>query len=99
MLAHFGQTSLVEDDNGQVFRCATRRNLSRTVCGDRVLWQTSNPREGVIVRVLERRTTLARPDNNNRIRPIAANLDQIVIVIACKPSFEYGMLDRYLVAA
>ena len=99
VLAHFGQTSLVEDDNGEVFRCATRRNLSRTVCGDRVLWQASNPREGVIVRVLERDTTLTRPDNNNRVRPVAANLDQIAIVIACKPSFEYGMLDRYLVAA
>ena len=99
VLAHFGQTSLVEDENGEVFRCATRRNLSRTVCGDRVLWRASNPREGVIVGVLERNTTLARPDNNNRVRPVAANLDQIVIVIACKPSFEYGMLDRYLVAA
>jgi len=99
VLAHFGQTSLVEDDNGEVFRCATRRNLSRTVCGDRVLWQASNPREGVIVRVMERDTTLVRPANNNRVRAVAANLDQIVIVIACKPSFEYGMLDRYLVAA
>ena len=99
VLAHFGQASLVEDGNGEVFRCATRRNLPRTVCGDRVLWQASNPREGVIVRVLDRHTTLARPDKNNRIRPVAANLDQIVVVIACKPSFECGMLDRYLVAA
>ena len=99
VLAHFGQVSLVEGGNGEVFRCATRRNLPRTVCGDRVLWQASNPREGVIVRVLERNTTLARPDNNNRVRPVAANLNQIVTVIACKPSFEYGMLDRYLVAA
>ena len=99
VLAHYGQVSLVEDGNGEVFRCATRRNLPRTVCGDRVLWQASNPREGVIVRVLERNTTLARPDNNERVRPVAANLNQIVVVIACKPSFEYGMLDRYLVAA
>ena len=99
VLAHFGQASLVEGANGEVFRCATRRNLPRTVCGDRVLWQASNPREGVIVRVLERDTTLVRPDSNNRIRPVAANLDQIVIVIACKPSFEYDMLDRYLLAA
>jgi ribosome biogenesis GTPase len=33
------------------------------------------------------------------VRPVAANIDQIVVVIASKPSFEYGMLDRYLVAA
>ena len=99
VLAHFGQASLVEAENGEVFRCATRKNLPRTVCGDRVLWQASNPREGVITEVLERKTTLVRPDSRNRIRPVAANLDQIVVVIACKPSFEYGMLDRYLLAA
>jgi ribosome biogenesis GTPase len=82
-----------------VFRCATRRNLPRTVCGDRVLWQASSPRDGVITRILERRTVLVRPDQNGRERPIAANLDQMVVVIASKPSFEYGMLDRYLAAA
>jgi ribosome biogenesis GTPase len=99
VLAHFGQASLVEAESGEVFRCATRKNLPRTACGDRVLWQASNPREGVITQVLDRKTTLVRPDSHNRIRPVAANLDQIVVVIACKPSFEYGMLDRYLLAA
>lgn len=99
VLAHYGQASLVETESGDVVRCATRKNLPRTVCGDRVVWQGSNPREGVIVDVLERDTTLARPDQNNRVRPVASNIDQIVVVIACKPSFEYGMLDRYLVAA
>lgn len=99
VLAHYGQVSLVEDEQGNVYRCATRKNLPRTVCGDHVLWQASNPREGVINQVLERETTLARPDQRNRVRPVAANLDQIVVVIATRPSFEYGMLDRYLVAA
>jgi ribosome biogenesis GTPase len=99
VLAHFGQISLVEDAQGEIFRCVTRKKLPRTVCGDRVLWQANNPREGVIIDVLERQTTLVRPDHNNRLRPVAANLDQIVIVIATRPSFEYGMLDRYLVAA
>lgn len=99
VLAHFGQASLVEDEQGDVFRCSTRKNLPRTVCGDRVLWQPSNPREGIITQVLDRQTTLVRPDHSDRVRPIASNLDQIVVVIACKPSFEYGMLDRYLVAA
>lgn len=98
VLAHFGQASLVETPDGDVVRCATRRNLPRTVCGDRVRWQPSNPREGVIVEVLARDTVLARPDHNNRMRPVAANMDRIVIVIACKPSFEHDMLDRYLVA-
>lgn len=100
VLAHYGQISLVEAESGDPIRCATRRNLPRTVCGDRVMWQPgSNPREGVITRVLERKTTLVRHDRNNRGRPVAANLDQVVVVLASKPSFEPGMLDRYLVAA
>lgn len=99
VLAHHGQTSLVENEQGDVLRCATRRNLPRTLCGDRVLYQPTSPREGVITRVLERSTTLVRPDRNGRIRPVAANLDQIVVVIASRPSFEYDMLDRYLAAA
>ena len=99
VLAHHGQTSLVEADNGDIVRCSTRRSLPRTVSGDRVLWQASSPREGVITAVLERDTVLSRPDQNNRVRPVAANIDQIVVVIASKPSFEYGMLDSYLVAA
>jgi len=99
VLAHYGQASLVESESGDIIRCITRKKLPRTVCGDRVLWIRSNPREGIITRVLERRTTLVRPDHNNRPRPVAANMDQIVVVIASKPSFEYGMLDRYLAAA
>jgi ribosome biogenesis GTPase len=99
VLAHYGQVSLVETSDGEVLRCSTRRNLPRTVCGDKVRWQTSHAREGVITAVLDRKTTLSRPDQNGRDRPVATNIDQIVVVIACKPSFEYGMLDRYLVAA
>ena len=89
----------MESEGGDIIRCATRRKLPRTVCGDRVLWVGSNPREGIITRVLDRATTLVRPDHNGRPRPVAANMDQIVVVIASKPSFEYGMLDRYLAAA
>lgn len=99
ILAHYGQASLVESDSGDVLRCSTRRNLPRTVCGDRVHWQPVSPREGTITAVLDRRTTLTRPDAQGRSRPVAANIDQIIVVIACKPSFEYGMLDRYLMAA
>ena len=99
VLAHHGPVSLVESEAGDIVRCSTRKNLPRTVCGDTVLWRPGSSREGVITGVLERSTTLVRPDQNNRVRPVAANLDQIVVVIACKPSFEYGMLDRYLAAA
>ena len=99
MLAHYGQASLVETGNGDILRCSTRKNLPRTVCGDRVHWQASTPRVGVITAVMDRDTVLARPDQSGRSRAIAANIDQVIVVIASKPSCEYGMLDRYLAAA
>ena len=40
-----------------------------------------------------------RREPRGKLKPVAANIDQIVVVIASRPSFEQGMLDRYLVAA
>jgi ribosome biogenesis GTPase len=99
VLAHYGQASLVETDDGGLIRCLSRKNLPRTVCGDRILFESSTSHDGVITQILDRTSTLVRPDRNGRIRPVAANIDQIVIVIASKPSFIFNMLDRYLVAA
>lgn len=99
VLAHYGQSSLIETRENEILRCQSRRNLPRTVCGDRVRFESSSQHEGVITAVLERHTTLLRPDRNGHTRPVAANIDQVVVVIASKPSFEFGMLDRYTVAA
>ena len=98
VLANYGQVSLVEGEDGRILRCHQRRRLPRCVCGDRVLWEAGNPREGIITAVLERHTSLVRPDANGRERTVAANMDQVVVVVACRPAFEAGMLDRYLVA-
>lgn len=99
VLAHYGQASLVESETGATLRCVSRRNLPRTVAGDRVRCEPLGAHEGAITEVLERRTTLVRCDPRGKLKPVAANIDQIVVVIASKPSFEQGMLDRYLVAA
>ena len=42
---------------------------------------------------------LSRPDNFNRLKPVAANIDRIVIVIAPEPLAHANLIDRYLVAA
>ncbi len=99
VLAHYGQVSLVETADGNLIRCQTRKNLPRTICGDRIVYESSTPRDGVITKIQDRSSTLVRPDRNGRIKPVAANIDQIIIVIASKPSFQFITLDRYLVAA
>jgi ribosome biogenesis GTPase len=55
-----------------------------------------------IEKVLPRRQYLSRPDllNPDKKKIIAANLDQLVIVVSTKdPPFRAGLVDRFLVSA
>ena len=98
IIAHHGQTSIVETDDRRLYRCVARQNLGRLACGDRVIWQASGAEEGVIVALGERRSLLARPDASGQARPVAANLDAVVVVLAPEPTHSEDLIDRYLVA-
>ena len=54
---------------------------------------------GVIEAVHPRHSVLTRPDFYDGVKPIAANIDQIIIVSAVMPEFSTNIVDRYLVAA
>ena len=56
MLTHHGHTLIIEDNDGQLHRCAARQNLGRLACGDRVVWQLSSVGDGVVVAIGERRS-------------------------------------------
>ncbi|HLT03915.1 MAG TPA: small ribosomal subunit biogenesis GTPase RsgA [Pseudomonas sp.] len=99
VIAHFGVQVDVEDDDGSVCRCHLRANLPALVTGDRVVWRAGNQGQGVIVAQLPRRSELCRPDNRGQLKPVAANVDQIVIVFAPLPQPHANLIDRYLVAA
>ncbi len=98
VIAHYGTNAVVEDAAGALHRCALRQNLPALVCGDRVIWQRSGPGEGVVVAVNERHSLLTRPDYSGRIKPVAANVDEVVVVIAPQPEPNEYLIDRYLVA-
>ncbi|HEY5790530.1 MAG TPA: small ribosomal subunit biogenesis GTPase RsgA [Gammaproteobacteria bacterium] len=96
---NFGSTLVVEDAAGRLVTCSARQNLGPIVCGDRVAWQASPLGEGVVSAVAPRQGCLLRPDARGELRPIAANLDRLVLVIAPRPPFDEAQIDRYLVAA
>lgn len=102
VISHFGQQLDIEAlegaEAGQIFRCFQRSNLEPLVTGDEVIWQAGDPL-GVVVAGLERRSVLKRPNPFNELKPVAANIDCIVIVIAPQPEPHYNLIDRYLVAA
>lgn len=98
VVASFGRRFIVEDDDGAQHDCMLRGRRLRPVCGDRVGWLRH--RQGnAIVAVEPRRNTLARPDRRGRTDVLAANLDQLVIVIAPEPTPDPFIADRYLAAA
>ena len=103
VIAHYGTQidveALEEGHNGASRRCHLRANLEPVVTGDRVVWRSIDDREGVVVAVAERRSVLARPDSSGQLRPVAANIDRIFVVIAPHPLTAPGLIDRYLVAA
>ncbi|MEE4659823.1 MAG: small ribosomal subunit biogenesis GTPase RsgA, partial [Halieaceae bacterium] len=103
VIAHFGTQVLVEetatgDGDARRHRCHLRANLDSIVTGDRVVWRAGDSL-GVVVARQPRQSELLRPDSLGRLKPVAANVDQMIIVIAPLPEPHANLIDRYLVAA
>ncbi len=98
VVAHYGTQVAVESAPGHSLRCHLRANLEGLVTGDRVVWREGDP-TGVVVAQLERHSVLSRPDPSGKLKPVAANIDQILVVIAPRPEPHANLIDRYLVAA
>jgi ribosome biogenesis GTPase len=99
VVSYFGSSVAVEAADGQVFPCHLRRNQELPVVGDWVKWQLEKDNTGLISEILPRQTLLARGDKHGKMKPIAANIDAIVIVMAPPPIFSEYLIDRYIVAA
>jgi ribosome biogenesis GTPase len=99
IVAHYGANLDVEDEQGKVHHCLIRANVPRLVCGDKVIWQATGTELGIITSLVPRSSLLARPDYNKQLKPVAANIDQMLIVAAPKPALDVDLINRYLVAA
>ena len=96
---HFEVQALEGASQGQIHQCHARTNLGSIVVGDKVVWRAGVDHTGVIESRLERHSLLERPDNFGKLKPVAANIDQMLIVIAPEPEPQANLIDRYLVAA
>ncbi len=98
VVASYGRRVVVEDPAGERHRCLIRGRRLRAVCGDRVTW-TAHSEGNVVVDVGARDNALARPDRRGREEVLAANVDQLIVVLAPRPTPDPFMSDRYLAAA
>ncbi len=101
IIAQYGAQMDVENPSckGELHRCYSRQNLPALVTGDRVLWRKNKDNTGIVVARKKRKSELCRPDNYGNLRPVAANIDCIFIVVAPVPTLHSNLIDRYLVAA
>ena len=100
VISRFGKSADVEDNARHIYRCSIRRTLPSLVTGDKVVWRESlEPNtNGIIEAVHTRHSELVRPDFYDGVKPVAANVDQIVIISAVLPELSLNIIDRYLVA-
>jgi ribosome biogenesis GTPase / thiamine phosphate phosphatase len=97
VVAAFGRHCLVESPDGERRICHPRGKKSQVVVGDRVRWQATGD-EGSVEAVEPRRNLFYRQDEM-RTKSFAANLDQILVLLAADPEFSERQLARALIAA
>nr|WP_216835645.1 small ribosomal subunit biogenesis GTPase RsgA [Vibrio aestuarianus] len=104
VITRFGQHADIEDLETQtVQRCNLRRGIETLVSGDRVIWRPGLESmagiSGVVEAVEPRKSVLTRPDYYDGLKPVAANIDQMVIVSSVLPELSLNIIDRYLIAS
>jgi ribosome biogenesis GTPase / thiamine phosphate phosphatase len=97
VVAAHGRHAFIETADGKRMQCHLRGRKSDLVVGDLVRWQNAGD-EGVIEAVEARRNLLFRQDAW-RTKSFAANLDQILLLVAGEPVFSESQLTRALIAA
>ena len=97
VVAAHGRHVMVETPEGERVACHLRGKKSDCVVGDMVRWQPAGD-AGVVEHIEPRRNLLFRQDDW-RSKSFAANLDQILVLVAGEPMFSETQLARALIAA
>ena len=99
VVARFRRHALVEDPAGEVHDCQMLGRRLRPVVGDNVEWRRESDGTCIVQAVRSRDSTLKRVDSRGRPEVVAANLSQLILVLAPHPPPDWFLLDRYLCAA
>jgi len=100
VISRFGQQVDIADENFESIRCFLRKSNEVPVVGDRVWFRRQKDLPtGILVELIPRYSLLKRPTPHHGVKPVAANIDLIALLLAPEPAFSEVLLDRYLVAA
>jgi ribosome biogenesis GTPase len=97
VVAAHGRHVVVETPEGQRVHCHPRGKKSELVVGDQVRGLPTG--DGGVIEHLEPRRNLLFRQDEWRTKSFAANLDQLLVLVAGEPVFSESQLTRALVAA
>lgn len=95
--ASHGRSFRVEMSDGEIVEASARGKRTDIVCGDHVKVRRLNAEQAVIEGTDTRRSLLYRQDDW-RTKLVAANVTQVIIVLAAFPSYSDEFLGRCLLA-
>ncbi len=102
VISHHGRKLVAETVSGTRINCSIRQNLGDIVCGDCIVIQESDnsktQTDYVVVAIQPRHNLLQKTGFGGMTKPIAANIDQVIIVSSVYPEPNTSLIDRYLVA-
>ncbi|TMS59636.1 ribosome small subunit-dependent GTPase A [Imbroritus primus] len=98
IIAAHGRHYLVQLPDGTLQNCFPRGKKSECAVGDVVRIERASADQGVVTGVEPRHNLLYRSDQF-KSKLLAANIDQVLIVLATEPGFSEDLLGRALVAA
>jgi ribosome biogenesis GTPase len=96
----YGRRAMVALPGGAAVPCKLRGRRLDVVAGDEVrIERHPGSDDWTVVERLPRRNVLSRSDSRGRQESIAANLDQLAVVIAPVPACDPFIVDRYVAGA
>jgi ribosome biogenesis GTPase len=98
VIATHGRHYLIEMPDGSLRACVTRGKRSDLACGDQVRILPQGDEGGVVEQTLTRSSLYAR-SAEHRTKLLAANVTQLLVMVATEPSFSDELVTRAAVAA
>ena len=102
VVTHYGNQLEVEILSGPLKgttqRCHQRGIMTTLVTGDLITWMPDSTHTGIVMSQTDRSNVFGRYDSEGRFKPLASNLDCVIVVIAATPKAYLNLVDRYLVA-
>lgn len=98
IITSYGRRYIVRTEDGLIYEANTRSKRTDFTCGDWVEIDILNNEQAVIETLLPRQSLLYRQDAY-KTKLIAANVSQLIIVVAAQPTPSEALLQRALIAA